>query len=138
MKASYVNIPFDSRNEPFYGKISGHSGGRMFVAPINISIEVPCSVSSAFAGPVDAAKEKLLEYLRREYLGIDPDSVVPISAERVVWNNGALGCPREGHMYTQALVPGFRIVFHTEFGSYSMHTDSAGRSVVSPDFPSHS
>ena len=30
--------------------------------------------------------------------------------EPVVWNDGALGCPSPGAIYTQALVPGWRIV----------------------------
>ena len=33
-----------------------------------------------------------------------------LSAEAVTWPDGSLGCPQPGMMYTQALVPGFRIV----------------------------
>lgn len=32
-----------------------------------------------------------------------------VSAERVVWRDGSLGCPQPGRAYTQALVPGFRV-----------------------------
>jgi hypothetical protein len=32
-----------------------------------------------------------------------------ISTEKVTWNDGALGCPQPDRMYTQALVPGYRI-----------------------------
>lgn len=32
--------------------------------------------------------------------------------QAVVWNDGALGCPQPGLSYTQALVPGWRIVVH--------------------------
>ncbi len=32
-----------------------------------------------------------------------------LSADRVTWSDGSLGCPLPGMMYTQALVPGYRI-----------------------------
>ena len=32
-----------------------------------------------------------------------------VLAEPVTWPNGSLGCPAPGRMYTQALVPGYRI-----------------------------
>lgn len=31
------------------------------------------------------------------------------SVQAVTWSDGALGCPQPGRMYTQALVPGWRI-----------------------------
>jgi hypothetical protein len=33
-----------------------------------------------------------------------------LAPESVTWSDGALGCPRPGAVYTQALVPGWRIV----------------------------
>ena len=32
------------------------------------------------------------------------------SQEEVTWNDGSLGCPEPGMMYTQALVDGYRVV----------------------------
>ena len=32
-----------------------------------------------------------------------------LSAEAVTWSDGSLGCPEPGMMYTQALVPGYRV-----------------------------
>src|SRR4029450_10546648 len=32
------------------------------------------------------------------------------SQEEVTWNDGSLGCPEHGMMYTQALVDGYRVV----------------------------
>lgn len=34
-----------------------------------------------------------------------------IVAEAVAWPNGALGCPKPGQIYTQVVIPGYRIVF---------------------------
>jgi hypothetical protein len=42
--------------------------------------------------------------------GVDEDEIEVISAEEVTWADGSLGCPEPGEMYTQALVPGYRIV----------------------------
>ena len=30
-------------------------------------------------------------------------------AESVIWSDGAMGCPRPGMLYTDALVPGYRV-----------------------------
>ena len=43
-------------------------------------------------------------------LGVDPAAVVLVSIDAVTWNDGSLGCPKPGEMYTQALVDGHRIV----------------------------
>jgi hypothetical protein len=52
--------------------------------------------------------------------------VVLASAEQLTWNDGALGCPLTGMNYSQAQVPGFRIVAKSAGGSFIYHTDSTG------------
>lgn len=42
--------------------------------------------------------------------GVEPETVEVVTAEEVTWPDGALGCPEPDGMYTQALVPGYRIV----------------------------
>jgi hypothetical protein len=54
------------------------------------------------------------------------NAVVLARAEKVTWSDGALGCPEPGHIYTQALVPGFRVVATTHEGNLSYHTDHRG------------
>ena len=41
--------------------------------------------------------------------GVPVHNLVLLSAESVTWSDGSLGCPQPGTMYTQALVPGYRI-----------------------------
>lgn len=60
---------------------------------------------SGLAGPVERARRDLAERLE-----IDADAIELDRAEYVTWRNGALGCPEPGSAYTQALVPGYRIV----------------------------
>jgi hypothetical protein len=43
-------------------------------------------------------------------LAVEPSAVALVSIEAVTWNDGSLGCPKPGEMYTQALVDGHRIV----------------------------
>lgn len=38
------------------------------------------------------------------------DAIEVLRAESVTWNDGSLGCPERGMMYTQALVDGYQVV----------------------------
>lgn len=55
-----------------------------------------------------------------------------VSAERVTWPDGSLGCPRPGMAYTMALVPGFRIVLSAAGERYDYHADQRGQLVLCP------
>ena len=41
-----------------------------------------------------------------------------VSAEPMTWNDGALGCPVAGQVYTQALVDGYRVVLEVDGQEY--------------------
>ena len=45
--------------------------------------------------------------------GQDASTLTIVSAEAVTWPNGAMGCPKPGSMYTEALVEGYRVVVST-------------------------
>jgi len=58
--------------------------------------------------------------------GVPGSEVAVAGALQVTWSDGALGCPEEGTMYTQALVPGYlltlevagqRVAYHGADGS---------------------
>lgn len=55
--------------------------------------------------------------------GVAIDEVRVVSAEEVTWPDGSLGCPEPGMAYTQALVPGFRVVL--EIGGDELHFHAA-------------
>jgi hypothetical protein len=57
-------------------------------------------------------------------------AVVLSAAEQVSWSDGSLGCPEPGRMYTQALVPGYRVTATTPMGRMRYHTDSRGQVVT--------
>lgn len=56
----------------------------------------------------------------QQRLGVSENPVVVVS-EMVTWRNGSLGCPQPGKSYTQALVPGYRIVLELNGTRYHYH-----------------
>lgn len=55
-----------------------------------------------------------------------------ISAESVTWSDGSLGCPQPGMMYTQALVPGYRILVQAGDQRYDYHGSVRGGFALCP------
>ena len=61
---------------------------------------VPDSLNAAVAAArADAARRS----------GLPAQTLAVLRAESVTWSDGSAGCPQPGRMYTQALVPGYRI-----------------------------
>ena len=58
-------------------------------------------------------------------LGIS-DGVEVKQMANVTWPNGAMGCPKPGMAYTQALIPGYRIVLEAEGRTYHYHAREHG------------
>jgi hypothetical protein len=42
--------------------------------------------------------------------GVDVAAVEVVQAAAVTWNDGSLGCPEPGMLYTQALVDGYHVI----------------------------
>ncbi len=59
--------------------------------------------------------------LLAERFGVPLDSIRVSQAEHVTWPNGAAGCPRQGMAYTQAMIPGYRIVLTRANRDYHYH-----------------
>ena len=41
---------------------------------------------------------------------VDPDAMVVLRSESLVFSDGSLGCPKPDVVYTQAPIPGYRVV----------------------------
>ena len=54
-------------------------------------------------------------------LDVEPAAIELESFTTVVWSDGALGCPKPGEMYTQALVDGSRTVLVADGRTYQYH-----------------
>jgi len=61
-----------------------------------------------------------------EEAGVAIDEVRVVSAEEVTWPDGSLGCPEPGQAYTQALVPGFRVVLEIGGDELNFHAAQGG------------
>jgi hypothetical protein len=55
-----------------------------------------------------------------------------ISADAVTWTDGSIGCPQPGMMYTQALVPGYRVVLQAGPEQMFYHAGRDGRPLYCP------
>ena len=55
-----------------------------------------------------------------------------VSAEAVTWPDGSLGCPQPGLLYTQALVPGYRIRIQAGAEILDYHAGWLGQLVLCP------
>ena len=85
----------------------------------------------ATAAPVHGeVPAEMVDKLRAELAGqkgLAESDVKVISAEAVNWPNGALGCARPGAMYTQAIVPGYRVVLEAGGERFSYHASKRGQ-----------
>ena len=64
--------------------------------------------------------------------GVAAESLLLLSAESVTWSDGSLGCPQPGMMYTQALVPGYRVRLRGPGGEMDYHASARGALVLCP------
>lgn len=53
--------------------------------------------------------------------GVAVDAITVKEARAVQWSSGAMGCPKPGMNYTQALVPGIRLLLEAEGTIYYYH-----------------
>ena len=58
--------------------------------------------------------------------GVDASRVRVVEAGAVTWSDGSLGCPEPDRMYTQALVPGFRIQVEAGGQPFDDHAGARG------------
>ena len=71
---------------------------------------------------VETAARTFLE----EEMTIDSASPTLAKIERVDWSDGSLGCPAPGVAYTQAIVPGFNLVFDNGGETVEVHSNIDG------------
>lgn len=77
--------------------------------------ETPGTTGPA-SGQVEQAKADLAKRL-----GVEAAQVTVVSSSEVTWSDGSLGCPEPGMNYTQALVPGSRIILEAAGKQYHYH-----------------
>ena len=68
-----------------------------------------------------------------ERTGISPDAITVTKASMVNWGSSAVGCPRKGMNYTQAIVPGVLLLLEADGRIYRYHGGSKGELFYCPD-----
>jgi hypothetical protein len=87
---------------------------------------VPVEESAPVTGEVP---EELLDAIREDLaqrLGVDTKGLQPVRAESVNWNDGSLGCPEPDQVYTQAITPGYHVVFEVNETDYDYRATRNG------------
>jgi hypothetical protein len=64
--------------------------------------------------------------------GVDPSTLTVVSAAAVTWSDGSIGCPAPGMSYTQALVPGYRVLLEANGQQYDYHVGQRGQFILCP------
>ena len=77
------------------------------------------TLAAANDAPLDLVAQIIAEVFDNSTF--DEDDVTVVSARSVVWNDGSLGCPQPGGIYTQALVEGYQVVLDTPDGQLDYH-----------------
>lgn len=98
------------------------------------SPELP--TAGAPLGVPAAMLDSVVEVAARD-TGIAADEIRVVTADAVTWSDGSLGCPEDGQMYTQALVPGYRVVIEAAGEELSYHASESGdfRACANPIAP---
>jgi NifB/MoaA-like Fe-S oxidoreductase len=58
--------------------------------------------------------------------GVNSEKISVTQAQAIIWNDGSLGCPQPGKMYTMALVPGYRVKLEIGGQKYDYHAAESG------------
>jgi hypothetical protein len=108
----------------------GHQAAAADAKPATPAATAPASSSGAVPPEVIA---KLRADLAKQVGADVAESARVTAAESVMWPNGALGCPQPGRMYTQAIVPGYQVVFDAGGRTFAYHASQKGGFVLCKD-----
>jgi hypothetical protein len=64
--------------------------------------------------------------------GLKREELKVLGAEAVTWPDGSIGCPRPGMVYTQALVPGYRVRIEARGQVLDYHAGMSRQPVFCP------
>ncbi|MDW8325617.1 MAG: hypothetical protein RMK99_03535 [Anaerolineales bacterium] len=77
-------------------------------------------------GELPATLRESIEADLEQRTGVSRSAFTYLRAEAIVWNDGSLGCPQPGMMYTQALVPGYWVVIRAGDAEFDYRAAESG------------
>jgi hypothetical protein len=95
-----------------------------------MTMPVPSGVATGDLSGGSAELQKNVASLLATTTGLPVEKLQLQNAEATEWPNGALGCPKEGMMYTEMIVPGFKLTFTDGAQTYEVHTDQTGQNAI--------
>lgn len=101
-------------------------------APTQSDVAIPSEITIPSAGADGVSPGMIDEVIAmaEEETGVDRSDIQVAVAEAVTWPDGSLGCPEEGMVYTQALVPGYRVVLDVAGEELAFHAAENGEFVA--------
>ena len=63
-------------------------------------------------------------------LGVDDIALPMTSIKKAQWQDTSLGCPKEGELYAQVIVPGYEMIFTNQGNVYEVHSDEDASQIV--------
>jgi hypothetical protein len=89
----------------------------------DVAPDVPPGAADASLVSLDAVPEVVEAAIADAAVrfGVPESQVAVAGALRVVWSDGALGCPEDGMMYTQALVDGYLLTLEVDGQRVAYH-----------------
>ena len=104
--------------------LAGCANGAADAPPV-VSSESP-AMPNDLQSIVTAAKQDAVAR------GAPAQAITVQSAQRVTWRDGSLGCPESQMQYTQALVPGWRVILRVGDATYDYHATANGHLILCP------
>ena len=80
--------------------------------------------------PVGGLAADAARALLSSELGIDPAESSLVAVESLNWPDASLGCPQEGALYAQVIVPGYRLLLEHNGSRFEFHTNLDGTQAV--------
>lgn len=91
-------------------------------APVASAQPSPAGSTGTGGEAPEAVVSQVTQLLEQQF-NVPAANITVESVEPMEWNDGALGCPKPGMMYTQAIVPGYKVTLTRGGQSYWYHTD---------------
>jgi hypothetical protein len=108
------------------GASSGSPADSERVIPSPEPIPSQAAATSDASGGLPAGMLDDVIALAEEETGVDRSEIEVVLAEAVTWSDGSIGCPEEGMAYTQALVPGYRVILDIAGEELAFHAPESG------------